>query len=113
MTEVQLVNFDDFDRDTLDKIKDVTWPLTDKFSRMFGEKYIEEFKLTVKPIREKREQTLYEVVGTLKTTRGFFRTKENGWKILDIVEEIVKELERMIREKKEIIKSKRKKPTNA
>ena len=113
MTEVQLVNFDNFDRITLDKIKDVTWPLIDKFDRMFGEKSIEEFKLTVKPIREKQEQVLYEVVGILKTTKGFFRTRENGWKILDVVEKVVEELERMITEKKEIIKSKRRKPTNA
>jgi ribosome-associated translation inhibitor RaiA len=113
MTEVQLVNFDNFDRDTLDKIKDVTWPLIDKFNRMFGEKYIEEFKLTTKPIREKQEQILYEVVGTLRTTKGFFRTEETGWKILDVVEKIVDELERMITEKKEIIKSKREKPANA
>jgi len=112
MTEVQLVNFDKFDKDTLDKIKDVTWSLIDKFSRMFGEKNIEEFKLFVKPIREKQKQILYEVVGTLKTTKGFFRTEETGWKILDVVETIVKELERMITEKKEIIKSKRKKPAN-
>ena len=108
-----MVNFDDFHRDTLDKIKDVTWPLIDKFNRMFGEKYIEEFKLTTKPIREKREQILYEVVGTLRTSKGFFRTRESGWKILDVVEKIVEELERMITEKKEIIKSKRKKPANA
>jgi ribosome-associated translation inhibitor RaiA len=113
MTEVQLVNFDDFDKTTLDKIKDVTWPLTDKFNRMFGEKSIEEFKLTVKPIREKQKQVLYEVIGTLKTTKGFFRTTESGWKILNVVEKVVEELERMITEKKEIIKSKRKKPANA
>jgi len=111
--EVQLVNFDDFDRATLDKIKDITWPLTDKFNRMFGEKNIEELKLTVKPIRKKQKQVLYEVIGTLKTTKGFFRTEESGWKILDVVEKIVEELERIITEKKEIIKSKRKKPTNA
>ena len=111
MAEVQLVNFDNFDRETLDKIKDVTWPLIDKFSRMFGEKYIEEFKLTAKPIREKQEQTLYKVVGTLKTTKGFFRTEETGWKILDVVEKIIEELERMITEKKEIIKRKIKRQT--
>lgn len=107
-----MVNFDDFDKFTLDKIRDIAWPLIDKFSRMFGEKMIEEFKLTVKPIREKREQILYEVVGTLKTTIGFFRTRETGWKILDIVGRVIEELERMITEKKEILKSKRKLPAN-
>jgi ribosome-associated translation inhibitor RaiA len=106
--EVQLVNFDNFDKTTIDKIKDVTWPLIDKFNRMFGEKNIEEFKITVKPIREKQEQVLYEVIGTLKTTKGFFRTTESGWKILDVVEKIVKELERMITQKKDITKSKMK-----
>jgi len=109
--KVQLVNFDNFDKMTLDKIKDVTWPLIDKFNRMFEEKSIEEFKLTVKPLREKQKQVLYEVVGTLRTTKGFFRTTESGWKILDVVEKIVEELERMITEKKEIIKSERKRQT--
>jgi ribosome-associated translation inhibitor RaiA len=112
LTKVQLVNFDNFDKATLDKIRDVTWPLTDKFGRMFGEENIEEFKLFAKPIREKEKQILYEVVGTLKTTKGFFRTEESGWKILNVVEKVVEELERMITEKKEIIKSKRKLPTN-
>jgi len=109
--EVQLVNFDNFDKITMDKIKDITWPLIDKFDRMFGKKNIEEFKLTVKPIREKQEQVLYEVIGTLKTTKGFFRTTESGWKILDTVEKIVDELERMITERKNILKSKRKRQT--
>jgi len=110
---VQFVNFDNFDKTTLDKIKDVSMPLIEKFNKMFGEQNIEEFKLTTKPIREKQKQVLYEVVGTLKTTKGFFRTTESGWKILDVVEKIVEELERMITEKKEIVKSKRKKPINA
>lgn len=108
MTEIQLVNFDQFDKDTIDKIKDVSLPLIDKFSRMFGENNIEEFKLFVKPIREKQKQVLYEVVGTLETTKGFFRTEENGWKILDAVEKIVEELERMITEKKDRFESKKK-----
>jgi ribosome-associated translation inhibitor RaiA len=108
MTDVELVNFDNFDKETLDKIKDVTWPLIDKFSKMFGEKNIEEFKLFAKPIREKEKQILYGVVGTLKTTKGFFRTEENGWKIIDVVEKIVEELERMITERKDRLESRRK-----
>ncbi|MCX6821200.1 MAG: hypothetical protein NTW30_00305 [Candidatus Aenigmarchaeota archaeon] len=108
MTEIQLVNFDQFDKDIIDKIKDVSLPLIDKFSRMFGENNIEEFKLFVKPIREKQKQVLYEVVGTLETTKGVFRTEENGWKILDAVEKIVEELERMITEKKDRLESKKK-----
>ena len=108
MREIELVNFDQFDKDTVDKIKDVSLPLIDKFSRMFGEESIEEFKLFVKPIREKQKQVLYEVVGTLETTKGFFRTEENGWKILDVVETIVEELERMITEKKDRLEGKRK-----
>jgi len=108
MTEIELVNFDEFDKDIIDKVKDVSLPLIDKFSRMFGEDSIEEFKLFVKPIREKQKQVLYEVVGTLETTKGFFRTEENGWKILDAVEKIVEELERMITEKKERSETRRK-----
>ena len=49
----------------------------------------------------------------MRTTRGYFRTKETGWKIIDIVEKVINELERMVKEKKERIKSKRKRPANA
>jgi len=94
-------------------VRDAVQPLLDKYNRMFGEEYIKEFKLVVDTIRKKREKYLYEVVGTLRTTRGFFRSKETGWKILDVVEKVIDELERMITEKKERIKSKRNKPSNA
>jgi len=87
--------------------------LLNKYNRMFGEEHVKEFKLVVGTIRKKQNQYLYEVVGTLRTTRGFFRTKEIGWKILVIVEKVIDELERMITEKKERVKSKRKRPTNA
>jgi ribosome-associated translation inhibitor RaiA len=107
------VNFENFDETVLTKVKDVAQPLLDKYSRMFGEEYVEEFKLVVDTIRKKREKYLYEVIGTLRTTKGSFRSEETGWEIIDIVDKVIEELERMITERKEIVKSKRKKPANA
>ena len=111
--QVELVNFESFDETVLTKVRDVSQPLLDKYNRMFGEEYVKEFKLVVDTIRKKREKYLYEVIGTLNTTRGYFRTKETGWKIMDIVEKVIDELDRMITEKKERVKSKRRKPANA
>jgi len=111
--QVELVNFESFDETVLTKVRDVSQPLLDKYNRMFGEEHVKEFKLIVDTIRKKREQYLYEVIGTLNTTRGYFRTKETGWKIMDIVEKVIDELDRMITEKKERVKSKRRKPANA
>ena len=108
--DIELVNFGDFDETVLTKVRDIAKPLLDKYNRMFGEEHVKEFKLVVDTIRKKREKHLYEVIGTLRTTRGVFRTKETGWKILDIVEKVIDELERMITEKKERVKSKRKIP---
>jgi ribosome-associated translation inhibitor RaiA len=111
--EIELVNFESFDKTVLTKVRDITQPLLDKYNRMFGEEHVKEFKIIVDTIRKKREQYLYEVIGTLRTTSGFFRTKETGWKIIDIVEKVIDELERMVTEKKEKMKSKRKIPANA
>jgi len=111
--EVNLVNFDSFDEMALRKVRDVTQPLLDKYNRMYSEDKIQEFKLVVDTLRKKQEKYLYEVIGTLKTNKDFFRTEEVGWKIVDIVEKVIDELERMITEKKERVKSKRKKPANA
>ncbi len=111
--KIELVNFESFDETVLTKVRDAAEPLLDKYDRMFGEKHVKEFKLVVDTIRKKRKKYLYEVIGTLRTTRGSFRTEENGWKIVDIVEKVIDELERMVTEKKERVKSKRKKPANA
>ncbi len=111
--QVELVNFESFDERVLTKVRDVSQPLLDKYNRMFGEEYVKEFKLVVDTIRKKREKYLYEVIGTLNTTKGYFRSKETGWKIMDIVEKVIDELERMVTEKKERGKSKRRKPANA
>jgi len=107
------VNFESFDEVVLTKVRDAAQPLLDRYSRMFGEEHVQEFKLIVDTIRKKREKYLYEVIGTLRTTKGFFRTKEEGWEILDIIEKLIDELERMVTEKKERVKSKRRKPANA
>jgi len=111
--EIELVNFESFDETILTKVRDVAQPLLDKYNRMFGEEHVKEFKLIVDTIRKKREKYLYEVIGTLRTTGGFFRTKEIGWEIVDIVDKVIEELERMVTEKKERVKSKRRNPANA
>ena len=111
--QIELVNFGNFEETVITKVRDVSQPLLDKYNRMFGEEHVKEFKLVVDTIRKKREKYLYEVIGTLRTTKGVFRTKESGWKIIDIVEKVIDELERMVTEEKERVKSKRKIPTNA
>jgi len=111
--EIELVNFESFDETVLTKVRDAARPLLDKYNRMFGEEHVKEFKLVVGTIRKKRDKYLYEVIGTLRTTSGFFRTEETGWKVIDIVEKVIEELERMVTGKKERIKSKERKPANA
>jgi ribosome-associated translation inhibitor RaiA len=108
-----LVNFEEFDENVLEKVRDISQPLIDKYNRMFANDDIQEFKLVVDTIRKKRKKHLYEVIGTLKTSENLFRTDEAGWEILDLVEKIIEELQRMITEKKEKIKSKRHVPANA
>ncbi|MDI6826032.1 MAG: hypothetical protein QMD36_02430 [Candidatus Aenigmarchaeota archaeon] len=114
MTEVQLVNFDIFDEFTINKIKEVTQPLLTKFKKFFGRESLLDFKLIVDKIHEDvGGKTMYEVIGTLDTTLGKFRTTENGLEILNVVDEIVKELTRLVTEKKEMKKAKRTLPANA
>ena len=111
--QVELVNFENFDEVVLEKVRDVSQPLLDKYSRKFADDNIQEFKLVVDTIRQKQQKHLYEVIGTLKTSKHVFRTDETGWEILDVVEKVVAELRRMIREKKDRTKSKRHGPANA
>lgn len=108
-----MVNFEKFDETVLEKVRDVSQPLLDKYSRMFADDSIQEFKLVVDTIRQKQQKHLYEVIGTLKTSKHVFRTDETGWEILDIVEKVIHELKRMVTEKGDRTKSKRHGPANA
>ncbi len=111
--EVNLVNFDSFDEILIKKVRDVAQPLLDKYNRMYSEDKIQEFKLVVDTVRKKQEKYLYEVIGTLKTNKNFFRTEEVGWKILDTVEKVIDELGGMVTKKKGRKKSKKNLPANA
>lgn len=111
--EVNLVNFDSFDEILIKKVRDVAQPLLDKYNRMYSEDKIQEFKLVVDTVRKKQEKHLYEVIGTLKTNKNFFRTEEVGWKILDTVEKVIDELGGMVTKKKGRKKSKKNLPANA
>jgi ribosome-associated translation inhibitor RaiA len=87
--------------------------LSKKFEKFFGKGSLLDFELIVDKIHEDAGgKTLYEVIGTLDTTLGKFRTTEEGWDILNIIDEVEKELTRLITEKKEMKKWKRRLPAN-
>jgi ribosome-associated translation inhibitor RaiA len=95
------------------KIKESVQPLLIKFEKFFGKESLLDFKLIVDKIHEDMGgKTQYEVIGILDSIVGKFRTIETGWDILAVVDEIVKELTRLITEKKEKSKSKRTLPAN-
>jgi len=105
--EVQFVNFDIFDEITMNKIKKSTEPLINKFGKFFGENSLLDFKMDLKKIHEDAGgKTLFEVIGSLDTTLGKFRTTEKGWEILTVIYKLIDELERQILEKKERLKMK-------
>ncbi|RLE43112.1 hypothetical protein DRJ16_04135 [Candidatus Woesearchaeota archaeon] len=102
-----------FDEFTRKKIKDSIQPLIIKFEKFFGEESLFNLKLTLEKIHEDLGgKTKYEVVCSMNTKIGNFRTVEKGWEILTVIDEIVKELTRLIAEKKEKLKSKRVLPAN-
>ena len=107
-----MIGFEEFDRFSIEKIKNAAQPLIDEFGRIFGEERIQEFKIVTDTIRKKREKHLYEVIGSFNTTLGSFKAKKTGWDIMSVIDEVIDNLERQIIEKKEIVK-KRSRPANA
>lgn len=102
-----------FDEFTVNKMKESVQPLLTKFEKFFGKDSLLDFKLVVDKIHEDMGgKTQYEVIGILNTTVGKFRTVEMGWDVLTVVDEIVKELTRLVTEKKELSKAKRTSPAN-
>lgn len=98
----------------MNKIKESFQPLQMKFEKFFGEKSLFDLKLTLEKIHEDAGgKTQYEIIGSMDTRIGKFRTTERGWDIISLVDEIVEELTRLITEKKEKLKRKRRSPTNA
>lgn len=110
--EVRLIGFEEFDKFSIEKIKDAAQPLIDEFGRIFGEGRIQEFKIIADTIRKKRKKYLYEVIGSFNTTLGSFKAKKTGWDIMSVIDEVIDNLERQIIEKKEILKKRRKLPAN-
>ena len=95
------------------KIKEAVEPLLVKAEKFFGRESLLDFKLIVDRIHEDSGgKTKYEVIATLNTTKGNFRVVEDGWDILTIVDEIVKELTRIIGKRKEKLKEGRELPAN-
>ena len=102
-----------FDEFTRNKIRESVQPLPSKLEKFFGKNSLLNFKLIVDKIHEDMGgKTQYEVIGIIDTTVGKFRTVETGWDILTVVDEIVKELTRLVTEKKEMLKVKRTLPAN-
>ncbi len=112
-TAIQLVGFDKFDGFTVNKARGAAQALIDKYSKMFGEKSLLEFRIVVDKVRERGKHVDYEIKAHLDTTKGHFYASKAGWKILDVVDEVLNEIDRQITEKKEKLKEHRELPDNA
>lgn len=95
--------FGDVDENTISMIMKKAGSLINRCERIFGEQKITDFKLVANKIK-KREHPDYEISAHMDTPLGHFRTSKTGWKVLDISEKVLEELERLIMEKKEKIK---------
>lgn len=109
--DIQLVGFDDFDGFTVEKVKEEINNLLNKWKRMLTEKGLISFKLAVDKVRE-REHTDYQVKGHVHTNIGDFYASKKGWKILDVVDEVLSNLDRQVTEKNDEIEAHRKLPGN-
>lgn len=110
---IQLVGFDKFDGFTVNKVRDSAQSIVTKYSKMFGENTLLEFKIAVDKVREREKHTDFEIKARLETTKKDFYASKTGWKILDVVDEVLEEIERQVIEEKERAKSHRKLPGNA
>ncbi|MBS3052131.1 MAG: hypothetical protein J4428_02050 [Candidatus Aenigmarchaeota archaeon] len=103
MKNIQIVGFEEIDLHTISIIKQKIWDLVNRHEKIFGENRITDFKLVANKIR-KREHPDYEISAHLDTPLGHFRTSKSGWKVLDVTENVLEELERLVIEKKDKIK---------
>ena len=71
-----------------------------------------EFRIAVDKVRERGKHVDYQIKARLETTIGYFYASKAGWKILDVTEEVLSEIERQFIEKKERSKEHRELPSN-
>lgn len=104
MKNVQIFGFEDMDKESINIVIKKVSELISRLERIFGESKISDFKLVANKIR-KREHVDYEISAHLDTPFGHFRTSKTGWKIVNITEKVLEELERLVIEKKERYKN--------
>ncbi len=102
--EVQLVGFDKFSVEVRDQVNKICNRLLDKYKKMFGEKSIKAFRLSVDKLRKRGDHTLFEIKCYLETTQDLFYAVHSDWKVLDAVERVEEEILRQVVEKKERLK---------
>ncbi|MBU5688875.1 MAG: hypothetical protein KQA41_01455 [Candidatus Aenigmarchaeota archaeon] len=103
---IQLVGFDKFSIEIKDDVRKICNRLIDKYKKIFDEKSIKTFKLSVDKLRERGDHTLFEIKCYFETTHGLFYAVHSDWKVIDAVERVVEEIQRQIIEKKEKTKGK-------
>ena len=101
MKIIELVGFDDFDNETIEEIKEKMIPLADKYGKMFGTEKIQDFKLVVDTFKKDGGKDMHELIMSLNTTEGNFRSQKQGWEILTLVDEVESNMERQVRKMKE------------
>jgi len=101
MKTIDLVGFDHFDVETIEEIKEKIIPLANKYEKIFGADGIQDFKLVIDTFKKDGGKDLHELVMSLNTTEGNFRSQRQGWDILGLVDEVESNLERQVRKKKE------------
>jgi ribosome-associated translation inhibitor RaiA len=101
---IQLVGFDKFSIEIRDQVNKICNRLLDKYKKIFDEKSVKVFKLSVDKLRERGDHTLFEIKCYLETTHGLFYAVHSDWKVLDAVERVEEEMLRQIVEKKEKLK---------
>ena len=101
---VQLVGFDNFSTETMDHIEKICNRLLEKYKKIFDEKTIKTFRLSIDKLRERGDHKLFEIKCYLETSNGLFYAVHSNWKMLNAVEKVIKEIEKQIIEKKEKLK---------
>ena len=110
--DVKLVGFDEFDGFTVNKVRETADNIANKYSKMFGDNSLLEFRIMVDKVREREKHTDYEIKVLFDTTNGHFHAAKTGWKILNVVDEVLTEIERQVLKKKEKTKDHRRHPDN-
>ena len=113
MENIVLIGTEKFDEFEINKIKNIIDSVAEKYDKIFGLDTLNEFKVVFQPKEKGGEQHLFEVIVSADTKFGKMRIEKQDYDVMNIMDEIKNELERMIIDKKDKIKSKRKQPDNA